>query len=125
MPKVEKSLIPEKNESIISKIFKFIKNIFGNGKNKTISLNEEDENAIQSSTDKKDFISSVSFRENEETNILIEKIKKDNSILYNMDMEELIALNERINEKQKFLDKKIETLKMEIIRQKKINSSLS
>lgn len=122
MPKVEKSLIPIKNESIISKIFKFIKNIFGKGKNKTISLNEEDENAIQSSTDKKDFISRVSFREDEETNILIEKIKKDNSILYNMDMEELIALNERINEKQKFLDKKIETLKMEIIRLKKMNS---
>lgn len=122
MPKEEKSLIPEKKESIISKIFKFIKNIFGNGKNKTISINEEDEKAIQSSTNKKDFISSVSFREDEETNILIEKIKKDNSILYTMNMEELTALNEKIKEKQKLLDKKIETLKMEITRLKKMNS---
>ena len=42
-----------------------------------------------------------------------------------MDIEELDNINESIKEKQKFMNKKIETLKTEIQLQKKMNSSLN
>ena len=123
MSKEEKSLVPIKKENFISRIFKFIKNIFV--KEKVNAVNIETEMAEKSDFTKKDFIKSISFRENEETNRIIEKIKKDKSILYNMNMEELNSINERIEEKQDFMNKKIETLKTEIQLQKKMNSSLS
>ena len=125
MSKEEKSLIPVKKENFISRIFKFIKNIFVKEKVNDVNINTEIEKTVQGNSNKKDFIKNISFRENEETNKIIEDIKKDKSILYNMDIEELDNINERIKEKQKFMNKKIETLKTEIQLQKKINSSLN
>lgn len=125
MSKEEKSLIPVKKENFISRIFKFIKNIFVKEKVNDVNINAEIEKTVQGNSNKKDFIKNISFRENEETNKIIEDIKKDKSILYNMDIEELDNINERIKEKQKFMNKKIETLKTEIQLQKKINSSLN
>ena len=125
MSKEEKSLIPVKKENFISRIFKFIKNIFVKEKVNDVNINTEIEKTVQGNSNKKDFIKSISFRENEETNKIIEDIKKDKSILYNMDIEELDNINESIKEKQKFMNKKIETLKTEIQLQKKMNSSLN
>lgn len=125
MSKEEKGLIPIKKENFISRIFKFIKNIFVKEKVNTVNIITESEKEVQSNSDKKEFIKNISFRENEETNKLIEEIKKDKSILYNMNMEELNEINESIKEKQKFMNKKIETLKTEIQLQKKTNSSLN
>lgn len=125
MSKEEKGLIPIKKENFISRIFKFIKNIFVKEKVNTVNIITESEKEVQSNSNKKDFIKSISFRENEETNKIIEDIKKDKSILYNMNMEELNGINESIKEKQKFMNKKIETLKTEIQLQKKMNSSLN
>lgn len=125
MSKEEKSLIPVKKENFISRIFKFIKNIFVKEKVNDVNINTEIEKTVQGNSNKKDFIKNISFRENEETNKIIEDIKKDKSILYNMDIEELDNINERIKEKQKFMNKKIETLKTEIQLQKKMNSSLN
>ena len=125
MSKEEKGLIPIKKENFISRIFKFIKNIFVKEKVNTVNIITESEKEVQSNSNKKDFIKSISFRENEETNKIIEDIKKDKSILYNMDIEELDNINESIKEKQKFMNKKIETLKTEIQLQKKMNSSLN
>ena len=125
MSKEEKSLVPIKKENFISRIFKFIKNIFVKEKVNDVNINTEIEKTVQGNSNKKDFIKSISFRENEETNKIIEDIKKDKSILYNMDIEELDNINESIKEKQKFMNKKIETLKTEIQLQKKMNSSLN
>lgn len=125
MSKEEKSLIPVKKENFISRIFKFIKNIFVKEKVNDVNINTEIEKTVQGNSNKKDFIKNISFRENEETNKIIEDIKKDKSILYNMDIEELDNINESIKEKQKFMNKKIETLKTEIQLQKKMSSSLN
>ena len=125
MSKEEKSLIPVKKENFISRIFKFIKNIFVKEKVNDVNINTEIEKTVQGNSNKKDFIKSISFRENEETNKIIEDIKKDKSILYNMDIEELDNINESIKEKQKLMNKKIETLKTEIQLQKKMSSSLN
>ena len=125
MAKEEKSLVPIKKENFISRIFKFIKNIFVKEKVNAVKINIETEKEVKRDSTKKDFIKSISFRENEETNKIIEEIKKDKSILYDMNMDELNDISERIKEKQKFMNKKIETLKTEIQLQKKMNSSLN
>ena len=123
MSKEEKSLIPIKKENVILRIFKFIKNIFI--KKKDIGSAIENEKEIQNDSNKKEFIKNISFKEDEETNQLIEMVKKDKSILYGMSREELMNFNEALKEKQKFLDKKIEILKTNIKMQNNGNTSFN
>ena len=125
MSKEEKSLVPIKKESFITKIFKFIKNIFVKEKVNSVNIHTETEKAVKSDSNKKDFIKSISFREDEETNRIIKKIKEDKSKLYDMNLDELTDINERLKERLQFMHKKIETLKTEIQLKKKMNSSLN
>ena len=75
MSKEEKSLVPIKKESFITRIFKFIKNIFVKEKVNSVKIDTETEKTVKSDSNKKDFIKSISFREDEETNKIIKKIK--------------------------------------------------
>ncbi len=125
MSKEEKSLVPIKKESFITRIFKFIKNIFVKEKVNSVNIHTETEKAVKSDSNKKDFIKSISFREDEETNKIIKKIKEDKSKLYDMNLDELTDINERLKERLQFMHKKIETLKTEIQLKKKMNSSLN
>lgn len=125
MSKEEKSLVPIKKESFITRIFKFIKNIFVKEKVNSVNIHTETEKAVKSDSNKKDFIKSISFREDEETNKIIKKIKEDKSKLYDMSLDELTDINERLKERLQFMHKKIETLKTEIQLKKKMNSSLN
>ena len=125
MSKEEKSLVPIKKESFITRIFKFIKNIFVKEKVNSVKIDTETEKAVKSDSNKKDFIKSISFREDEETNKIIKKIKEDKSKLYDMNLDELTDINERLKERLQFMHKKIETLKTEIQLKKKMNSSLN
>ena len=125
MSKEEKSLVPIKKESFITRIFKFIKNIFVKEKVNSVKIDTETEKTVKSDSNKKDFIKSISFREDEETNKIIKKIKEDKSKLYDMSLDELTDINERLKERLQFMHKKIETLKTEIQLKKKMNSSLN
>ena len=125
MSKEEKSLVPIKKESFITRIFKFIKNIFVKEKVNSVKIDTETEKTVKSYSNKKDFIKSISFREDEETNRIIKKIKEDKSKLYDMNLDELTDINERLKERLQFMHKKIETLKTEIQLKKKMNSSLN
>ena len=95
MSKEEKGLIPIKKENFISRIFKFIKNIFVKEKVNTVNIITESEKEVQSNSNKKDYIKSISFRENEETNKLIE---------------EILARIEALNLSKKEIDSLTETL---------------
>lgn len=113
MSKEEKSMVIQK-QGVFSKIRKIVERILNFfTKNKTITDNS-DSKKIETSS-KNNFIEYVSLKENKEDIEIIEKVKKDKKIIEEMSDEELRRLDEAIARRQRFLDKKIEQLKNEII----------
>ena len=113
MSKEEKSMVIQK-QGVFSKIKKIVERILNFfTKNKTITDNS-DPKKIETSS-KNNFIEYVSLKENKEDIEIIEKVKKDKKIIEEMSDEELRRLDEAIARRQRFLDKKIEQLKNEII----------
>lgn len=113
MSKEEKSMVIQK-QGVFSKIKKIVERILNFfTKNKTITDNSDPKKIEISS--KNNFIEYVSLKENKEDIEIIEKVKKDKKIIEEMSDEELRRLDEAIARRQRFLDKKIEQLKNEII----------
>lgn len=113
MSKEEKSMVIQK-QGVFSKIKKIVERILNFfTKNKTITDNS-DPKKIETSS-KNNFIEYISLKENKEDIEIIEKVKKDKKIIEEMSDEELRRLDEAIARRQRFLDKKIEQLKNEII----------
>lgn len=69
---------------------------------------------VKKSAVKKHFIENLNVKENKEDVELIKRIKKDESLMWKMDLEELKKLNEVIKRREIFLKKNVEQLKNEI-----------
>ena len=63
---------------------------------------------------KNSFIDNISVKEDYEEIAIIERVKKDRTLMNNMNIEELQSLNKIIKKRKSFLDKKLNHLKNEI-----------
>ncbi len=95
-------------ENIFSKIRNFFRNIF---KKNTEINNNIDNRKEKYKNNKNDFFKNNSYKENERDLKIINKIKKNPSLIDKMSLEELQEVKKVIENRQQFLDKKLAKLK--------------
>ncbi len=111
----DKKLIVKK-DNIFSKIIGKIRKFFCKNKKETNEINIPDKNI---ENPKKEFLKNIEFKENMEDIEIINKVKDNEELIQNMSYDELKRLNEAIDNRQEYVDKKISILKSNIMMEKK------
>lgn len=111
----DKNLIVKK-DNIFSKIIGKIRNFFFKNKNDTKEFSVPNKNIENK---KREFLNNIEFKENTEDIGIINKVRDNKDLIYNMNYDELKRLNEAIENRQKYVDKGISVLKENIMMEKK------
>ena len=111
----DKNLIVKK-DNIFSKIIGKIRNFFCKNKNDIKENNVPDKNIVNK---KKEFLNNIEFKENTEDIEIINKVRDNEDLIYKMSYDELKRLNEAIDNRQEYVDKRISILKTNIMMEKK------
>ena len=114
-----KSLIVYK-ESFFVKLKNFFKNIFDKKNSKEIhhELAENEIHVEHSANSKNKFKDYISFKENKEEIQLINKVRDNTELLWAMTDEELDRVEEAIQDRQKYVERKTSKLKTDLMMKK-------